>query len=150
VFGLQEIEMGSGSVAMAAAKDKINKKAQVISPPLSSTRFPSPLHPPLPPPCIAMPAPHTLIMWEFGPFELSLSHTFSHAPNLFGLPKFTRHRGCQQTSLPHLTCNLACSHPHCKIVQDRIPDSSQAVHLPGIQHNTKLTLQLLFAGEGEQ
>ncbi len=32
VFGLQEIEMGSGSVAMAAAKDKMNKKAQVRIP----------------------------------------------------------------------------------------------------------------------
>ena len=31
VFGLQEIEMGSHSVAMAAAKDKMNKKAQVSS-----------------------------------------------------------------------------------------------------------------------
>ena len=29
IFGLQEIEMGSHSVAIAAAKDKINKKAQV-------------------------------------------------------------------------------------------------------------------------
>lgn len=31
IFGLQEIEMGSHSVAMAAAKDKINKKAQVLA-----------------------------------------------------------------------------------------------------------------------
>lgn len=31
VFGLQEIEMGGHSVAIAAAKDKINKKAQVES-----------------------------------------------------------------------------------------------------------------------
>ena len=31
IFGLQEIEMGSHSVAIAAAKDKINKKAQVCS-----------------------------------------------------------------------------------------------------------------------
>ena len=29
IFGLQEIEMGGHSVAIAAAKDKINKKAQV-------------------------------------------------------------------------------------------------------------------------
>lgn len=29
VFGLQEIEMGGGSVAMAAAKDALHKKAQV-------------------------------------------------------------------------------------------------------------------------
>lgn len=31
IFGLQEIEMGGHSVAIAAAKDKINKKAQVTS-----------------------------------------------------------------------------------------------------------------------
>ena len=31
VFGLQEIEMGGGSVAMAAAKDALHKKAQVWS-----------------------------------------------------------------------------------------------------------------------
>lgn len=29
VFALQEIEMGGGSVAMAAAKDALHKKAQV-------------------------------------------------------------------------------------------------------------------------
>lgn len=32
VFGLQEIEMGSSSVAIAAAKDKLHKKAQVLFP----------------------------------------------------------------------------------------------------------------------
>lgn len=31
IFGLQEIEMGGHSLAIAAAKDKINKKSQVLS-----------------------------------------------------------------------------------------------------------------------
>lgn len=32
IVGLQEIEMGGGSVAMAAAKNALNKKAQAILP----------------------------------------------------------------------------------------------------------------------